>query len=70
MIRMLYILVVLLAISLFIYNVTFFNFGAPFKGDSLISIIGMFAAICAVLLIVILVRSGRANKIVNDEHNV
>ena len=70
MMRTMYILVVLIALGLFIYNFTFFNFSDPFKGDSLISIIAMSAAIFAILLVVILVRSGRANKIMNDEHNV
>ena len=43
-----------IAIGLIIYNSTKVNFNAPFEGESVIAIITIVAALCAILLLQIL----------------
>lgn len=44
----------LIAVGLIIYNSTIIDFNAPFEGDSLVALITVFAALCAILLLQIL----------------
>ena len=44
----------IIAVALIIYNSTKVDFNAPFEGESVIAIITIVAALCAVLLIQIL----------------
>jgi len=44
----------LIAAGLIIYNATIIDFNAPFEGDSLVALITVFAALCAILLLQIL----------------
>lgn len=44
----------IIALSLVIYNSTKVDFNAPFKDDSMIAIITIVAALCAILLLQIL----------------
>lgn len=43
-----------IALALAIYNATLIDFDAPFKGDSVVAIITVLAALCAILLLQIL----------------
>ncbi|MBT8394317.1 MAG: hypothetical protein KJN66_05640 [Bacteroidia bacterium] len=44
----------LIALGLIIYNLTKVDFNAPFHGESVIGIITIIAALCAILLLQIL----------------
>ena len=52
-----------IAIAIIIYNSTLINAEAPFKEDSLIAVIGIVAALCAILLLVIFMISKKIQKI-------
>ena len=51
------IIVSILAIVLIIYNATMVDLNNPFEGDSLVALITIFAALCAIFLIQILLVS-------------
>ena len=44
----------IIAVGLIIYNATMVDFNAPFEGESVIAIITIAAALCAILLLQIL----------------
>lgn len=46
-------ILVFLAIGLIIFNITLLDFKNPFEGDSVIAFIGIAAAFCAVLILLI-----------------
>jgi hypothetical protein len=46
-------ILVLLAVALLIFNVTLIDFQNPFKGDSMVALVGVVASFCAVLILVI-----------------
>ncbi|RAV29692.1 hypothetical protein [Sinomicrobium soli] len=48
---------VLIAIGLIAYNVTLIDFKSPLEGDSVVALIGIVAALCAILLLVIFTLS-------------
>lgn len=55
------------ALGLIIYNATLIDFNDPFQGDSTIAIIGVVAALCAILLLTILNLSKKIqDKIKNN----
>ena len=51
------IVITIIAIALIIYNVTMIDLSNPFKGDSLVALITILAALCAILLLQILLVS-------------
>jgi len=53
----------LLALCITGYNVTKVNFEAPFEGDSLVACITILAALCAIILVWILVVSKQIQKL-------
>lgn len=48
------IILIVIALGLIIYNATLIDFADPLAGDSAIALIGVVAALCAVLLLIIL----------------
>jgi len=56
------IVLVVLALALIAYNVTVIDFNDPFQGDSTIAIIGIVAALCAIVLILIFNTSKKIQK--------
>lgn len=55
------------ALALIVYNATLIDFKDPFQGDSTIAIIGVVAALCAILLLTILNLSKKIqDKIKNN----
>ncbi|UGU17303.1 hypothetical protein LS482_05385 [Sinomicrobium kalidii] len=46
-------ILILLAVGLIGYNITLIDFGSPFEEDSIVALIGIFSALCAILLLVI-----------------
>lgn len=56
-----------LALGLAIYNVTLLDFDNLFEGDSLIACIGIMAAACAILLLLIFSASKKVEEKVKDQ---
>lgn len=52
----------IIAVALIIYNSTKVDFNAPFEGESVVAIITIVAALCAVLLLQILRVSKKIEK--------
>ena len=53
----------IIALALIVFNVTKVNFETPFKGESLIALITIFASLCVVLLLQILRLSKRIERL-------
>lgn len=59
---------ILIALAVIVYNSTLVMPDAPFEGDSLIAVIGIVSALCAILLLVIFMLSKKVQqKIKNTE---
>lgn len=52
-----------IASVLLIFNVTLIDFKNPFEGDSVVAIIGIFAALCAIFILLIF----RMSKKITDQ---
>jgi hypothetical protein len=61
---------IVLAIALAAYNFTLVDFSHPFEGDSIVALIGILAAFCSILLLVILNISKKVEQKVKDRTNV
>jgi len=46
-------LLILVAITLIIFNITLLDFDNPFEGNSIVALIGIAAAFCAVFILLI-----------------
>ena len=57
------IILILVAITLIIFNITMLDFDNILKGDSLVGLIGISASICAVLILLIF----RMSKAIEDK---
>ena len=66
--KILNIILVLVALTLIGYNATQINLDNPFKGDSLIALITIFAALCAILLLRILAVSKKIEKTIKSKN--
>ncbi|UNY99578.1 hypothetical protein MQE36_04340 [Zhouia spongiae] len=61
-------ILILLAVALIAYNVTLIDFSEPFKGDSVVAIIGVIASLCAILLLTIFTLSKKIQDKIKDKH--
>ncbi|TDQ32628.1 hypothetical protein [Zeaxanthinibacter enoshimensis] len=61
------IILVVLALALIAYNVTVIDFNDPLQGDSTIAIIGIVAALCAIVLILIFNTSKKIQKKIEED---
>jgi hypothetical protein len=59
-------LLVFLALALIIFNITLLDYQHPFQGDSMIASIGIGAAFCAVLILLIFRMSKKIEEKMND----
>lgn len=59
-------ILIVLAIALIAYNFTLIDFNAPFEGDSVVAIIGIVAALCAVVLLIIFNISKKIQDKIKD----
>ncbi|MGQ7946229.1 MULTISPECIES: hypothetical protein [Flavobacterium] len=59
-------ILVLLAVSLLVFNITLIDFQNPFKGDSVIALVGVVASFCAVLILLIFRMSKKIVEKMND----
>lgn len=60
-------ILVLLAVSLLVFNITLIDFQNPFKGDSVIALVGVAASFCAVLILLIFRMSKQIVEKMNDK---
>ena len=56
------IILIVLGIILIGYNVSIIDFEKPFEGDSIVALIGIFAALCAIILLLIFITSKKIEK--------
>lgn len=61
------IVLVILALALIAYNATLLDFEAPFVGDSFIALIGILAALCAIVLMLIYVTSKKIEQKLDED---
>ncbi len=59
-------ILVLLAVSLLIFNITLIDYKNPFSADSTIAIVGVVASFCAVLILLIFRMSKKIVEKMND----
>jgi len=62
------IILIILAVALIGYNATLINPEAPFEDDSLVAIIGIVSALCAVLLLAIFTLSKKIQQKIKDQN--
>ena len=55
-------LLIIAAIALIIFNITLLNFDKPFEGDSMVALIGIVAAFCAVFILLIFKMSKKIEE--------
>ncbi|MBU2997637.1 hypothetical protein KO500_14400 [Cellulophaga baltica] len=60
------IILIIIATGLIIYNATILNFDNLFEGDSMVALIGIVAALCAIVLLLIFMISKKIQKKVED----
>ena len=60
------IIISVLAVIIIAFNCTKINFNTPFKGESMIAIITILAALCAILMMLILRVSKRIEEKVKE----
>ncbi|TNF70171.1 MAG: hypothetical protein EP302_09345 [Bacteroidetes bacterium] len=60
-------ILILLALGLIAYNVTIVDFNEPLQGDSLIALIGIVAALCAIILLLIYNTSRKIQKKLDED---
>lgn len=60
-------ILILLGIGLIAYNVTLINFENPLEGNSIIALIGIVAALCAIVLLLLFITSKRIQKTLDKD---
>ncbi|EAR02625.1 DUF1003 domain-containing protein [Maribacter sp. HTCC2170] len=60
-------ILIVLAILLIAYNVTLVDFNNPFEGNSFIALIGILAALCAIVLLLIFMVSKNIQKKIDQD---
>lgn len=61
------IILIVLALGLIAYNVTLVDYNNPLQGDSIIALIGVFAALSAVVLLLIFMASKKIEKKLEED---
>lgn len=56
------ILLIAIALVIIVYNSTLIEVKAPFEGDSLVAVIGIASALCAIVLLVIFMLSRKIQQ--------
>lgn len=64
------IILVLIAVGMIGVNISMLDFENPLEGDSLVAVIGIGAALAAVLLLAIFWQSKRIQQLIKDKSNV
>lgn len=58
---------IVLGLALIAYNVTLVDFNEPFKGNSIIALIGIVASLCAIVLLLIYSSSKKIQKKMEED---
>ena len=58
---------VLACLGLMAYNATMLDLNNPFQGDSIIALIGIMAALCALVLLILFQTSRKIQKKIEDD---
>jgi len=61
------IVLIIIALALIAYNTTIIDFTNPLEGNSIIAIIGVVAALCAIVLLLIYITSKRIKEKIENE---
>lgn len=61
------IVITVIALVLIAFNITQINFSSPFEGESIVALITIFAALCAILIVFILLVSKRIEQKVKGQ---
>lgn len=61
------IVLIILALALIVYNVTVIDYTDPLGEKSIIAVIGVVAALCAIVLLLILLASRKIQKKIDDK---
>lgn len=61
------IILIVIALALIAYNVTLVDYDDPLKGDSIIALIGIFAALCSIVLLLIFIASKKIQKKMEED---
>jgi uncharacterized membrane protein len=65
--RTLNIILIVLALALIAYNATLIDFENPLEGNSIIALIGILAALCAIVLLLIFRTSKKIQRKMDEE---
>ena len=65
--KILTIILIFLAIALVGYNVTLVDFNNPLEGNSVIALIGILAALCAIVILLIFLTSKKIQKKIDKD---
>ncbi|MDV7137463.1 hypothetical protein R3X28_01180 [Maribacter sp. TH_r10] len=65
--KILTIILIFLAIALVGYNVTLIDFNNPLEGNSVIALIGILAALCAIVILLIFLTSKKIQKKIDED---
>ncbi|WP_298140144.1 hypothetical protein [Flavobacterium sp.] len=55
-------ILIVIAVGLMAFNITLLDFQNPFEGDSLVALVGIAAAFCAVLILLIFKMSKKIEE--------
>lgn len=61
------VVLIILALALIAYNVTIIDFSEPLGEESIIAVIGVVAALCAIVLLLILLTSANIQKKIDKD---
>ncbi len=61
------IILIILALALIVYNATLVDYEQPLEGKSVIALIGIVAALCAIVLLLIFLTSKKIQKKIDDQ---
>jgi hypothetical protein len=61
------VVLIILALALIAYNVTIIDFSEPLGEESIIAVIGVVAALCAIVLLLILLTSTNIQKKIDKD---
>ena len=65
--KTLLVILLILAMGLIVFNVTLIDFEHPLEGESLIALIGILAALCAIVLLLIYQTSRQIQKKIEED---
>ncbi len=65
--KIIIIVLIVLGLALIAYNVTLVDFNEPFKGNSIIALIGIVASLCAIVLLLIYSSSKKIQKKIEED---